>query len=201
MPTQWFYTERGEQRGPVDDAALQSRVAEGSLTPDDLVWTEGMATWVAAGQVKGLFPNPSTSAPPLPNQAKPALQSSTSSTASPQAAFGISDFVADQESKQWAMFLHLCLLLPGIGWIASILIWQLNKTEFPWINAHGNNVCNWLISSMIYLFACIPLVFVLVGIPLAMVIGLCGIIFPIIGGIKASNGEVWPYPLAISFFK
>jgi uncharacterized Tic20 family protein len=28
-----------------------------------------------------------------------------------------------------------------------------------------------------------------------------GIVFPIIGGIKANNGEVWKYPLSIPFFK
>ena len=27
------------------------------------------------------------------------------------------------------------------------------------------------------------------------------IIFPIIGGIKANNGELWKYPLSIQFFK
>jgi len=27
------------------------------------------------------------------------------------------------------------------------------------------------------------------------------IAFPIVGGIKANNGEVWRYPLSIQFFK
>jgi hypothetical protein len=29
----------------------------------------------------------------------------------------------------------------------------------------------------------------------------CAIVFPIVGGIKANNGEVWRYPLSIAFFK
>ena len=44
------------------------------------------------------------------------------------------------------------------------------------------------------------LCFVLVGIPLLMALGLVGIIFPIIGAIKAGNGEVWPYPFMLKLF-
>jgi uncharacterized Tic20 family protein len=29
----------------------------------------------------------------------------------------------------------------------------------------------------------------------------CGVVFPIIAGVKASNGEVWKYPLTIEFIK
>ena len=35
----------------------------------------------------------------------------------------------------------------------------------------------------------------IIVIPLAIV----GIVFPIIGGVKANNGEVWPYPLSIKW--
>jgi len=28
-----------------------------------------------------------------------------------------------------------------------------------------------------------------------------GIVFPIIGGMKANNGELWEYPLTIKFLK
>ena len=31
-------------------------------------------------------------------------------------------------------------------------------------------------------------------------LGLLCLIFPIIGAIKANDGEVWPYPLSIRFF-
>jgi uncharacterized Tic20 family protein len=45
------------------------------------------------------------------------------------------------------------------------------------------------------------LVIVVVGILLLMVLGILMIAFPIVGGIKANNGEVWRYPLPIPFFK
>jgi len=41
---------------------------------------------------------------------------------------------------------------------------------------------------------------ILVGFILIWVLGLLALIFPIIGAIKANDGEVWPYPLSIRFF-
>ena len=105
---------------------------------------------------------------------------------------------------QWALFLHLSLLaghvIPLAGWIAPILIWQLKKREMPALDPHGKVVVNWILSALIYATVCVILIFVVIGIPLLIVLMLLGIIFPIIGAIKAANGEVWQYPLSIRFF-
>jgi len=45
------------------------------------------------------------------------------------------------------------------------------------------------------------LCFVIIGIPLFMALVAVGIVFPIVGAVKANNGEVWPYPCSIAFFK
>ena len=101
------------------------------------------------------------------------------------------------------MFLHLSALAGyvvfGAGFAAPILIWQLKKTDYPELDVHGKNVVNWLISSVIYFAISGVLVTVFVGIPMLIVLGVLMVIFPIIGGIKANNGEVWKYPLTISF--
>jgi len=44
------------------------------------------------------------------------------------------------------------------------------------------------------------LIFVVVGVFLLPVVGICGVLFPIIGGIKANDGEYWPYPLVPRLF-
>ena len=102
------------------------------------------------------------------------------------------------------MFLHLSQLagyvVPFGGLVVPILIWQIKKTELPGIDAHGKIVMNWLISALIYAVVSFILVFAFIGIPLLWAIGILAIIFPIIGGIKANNGELWKYPLSISFF-
>ncbi len=111
----------------------------------------------------------------------------------------------EKETRTWAMFLHLSLLaglvVPLGGLIAPIVIWQVKKKDLPGIDVHGKIVVNWIISLIIYVAISIVLVFVLVGFLLLAVVGVLSIVFPVIGGIKASNGEVWPYPLSIRFFK
>jgi uncharacterized protein len=109
----------------------------------------------------------------------------------------------EQQTRQWAMFLHLSLLLGLIvfvvGFVAPIVIWQVKKTELPDLDKHGKIVLNWIISSLIYGAISFLLIFVLIGIPLLILLGILAVVFPIIGGIKANNGEVWRYPLSIRF--
>jgi uncharacterized Tic20 family protein len=62
-------------------------------------------------------------------------------------------------------------------------------------------VFNWLISVIIYAVIFVLLSFIVIGIPLLVMLAVLTVIFPIIGAIKASNGEVWRYPLSFSFFK
>jgi uncharacterized Tic20 family protein len=113
-------------------------------------------------------------------------------------------FSSDKETRQWATFLHLSLLagvlVPGAGFVLPIVLWQLKKNELPGIDAHGKMVANWIISSLIYGLICGMLVIFLVGLPLLGLLGLLGTIFPIIGAIKANDGELWSYPLSIRFF-
>jgi len=110
-----------------------------------------------------------------------------------------------REVRQWAMFLHLSLLagylVPLAGLVAPIVIWQLKKAEMPELDVHGKIVVNWLISYVSYGIASLFLACVLIGIPLLAALGIVGIVFPIVGGIKANNGEVWQYPLSIRFLK
>ena len=109
------------------------------------------------------------------------------------------------EQKQMGLFLHLSQLANVIffplGIIAPILIWQTQKDKIPALDAHGKMVTNWMISMTIYAFASFVLMFVLIGFLTILAVGLMGIIFPIIGAIKANNGEFWEYPLTIKFLK
>src|SRR5207248_4635078 len=49
----------------------------------------------------------------------------------------------EQQTRQWALFLHLSILagfvVPFAGLIVPIVIWQLKKAELPGIDVHGKN--------------------------------------------------------------
>lgn len=124
-----------------------------------------------------------------------------------------------QDEKQMGMFLHLSQLIniifPPVGLIVPIVLWQMKKDEMPALDAHGKMVTNWIISSFLYAIICgiviaigIPLMLVVVGFLFVIVgglaltaLGITGMVFSIIGGIKANNGELWEYPLTIKFLK
>lgn len=63
----------GESRGPFSSSQLGTRVGTGELTPDSLVWTEGMESWAAASTVAVLQPmfasRSGSTPPPIPASA------------------------------------------------------------------------------------------------------------------------------------
>ena len=157
-------------------------------------------------------PSPPPPPPPEPTQevrpygapATPAAPVASAPPPPPPATS--SGTVGGMDAKQWAMFLHLSQLAGyvafGIGFAAPIVIWQMNKDKFPELDAHGKMVTNWMISALIYGVIGFVLTFVfcigyIILIPLAIV----GIVFPIIGGLKARDGVFWPYPCTIPFLK
>ena len=115
----------------------------------------------------------------------------------------VSGKMLDPQANQWAMILHLSLLggyvVPLLGLIAPILIWQLKKDQFPILDEHGRNATNWIISSLIYGMISGVLVLVMVGFVLLFALAVVSIVFPVIAAIKANDGIVWKYPLAIRF--
>jgi uncharacterized protein len=92
-------------------------------------------------------------------------------------------------------------MLPMAGLLAPILIWQLKKNEMPELDAHGKMVLNFLLSMLIYSIVAFLLAFLLVGFLVFGVLAIVAIVFPIVGGIKANNGELWNYPLMLPLFK
>jgi len=110
---------------------------------------------------------------------------------------------ADQ--RQMGMFLHLSqlagLIIPFAGIIVPIVLWQTQKDKIPALDAHGKMVVNFMLSVLIYAIVSFILMFILVGILTLLAVMVIHIVFPIIGAVKANNGELWEYPLTIKFLK
>jgi uncharacterized Tic20 family protein len=107
------------------------------------------------------------------------------------------------QSRQWAMLLHFSLLagfvVPFAGLVTPIIIWQVKKAKYPELDAHGKIAVNWILSLILYAVVSALLILLIVGLPLLIALGVLSVVFPIIGGIKANNGEIWNYPLSIQF--
>ena len=62
----YFAAIEGKQTGPFDMQTLASQASAGRLTQQTLVWTQGMAQWMPAGQVSALAAIFANIPPPLP---------------------------------------------------------------------------------------------------------------------------------------
>lgn len=104
----------------------------------------------------------------------------------------------EKETRQWAMFIHFSVLMswlvPLAGVIVPIILWQLKKDDLPGIVPHAHVVLNWILSSFVYGLICFVLLFIVIGAFGFMLLALATLVFSIIGGIKANEGELWEYP-------
>ncbi len=109
------------------------------------------------------------------------------------------------EVNAYCMLMHLSSLagfvVPFLGLALPIVMWATNKDESPMIDKQGKIILNWIITATILAIIGVILIVVLIGIPILLAVGIAGIIFNIIGAIKANKGEIYQYPMSIPFIK
>lgn len=120
------------------------------------------------------------------------------------------------QARMWNMWCHLSALagfvIPFGNVLGPLLVWQIKKNEFPSVVEHGKAALNFQLTVLIVLlvgivaavllsFVCF---FVCVGFllfPVIAIIGLAGLVFAVIAGIKANNGEAYRYPWSLTLIK
>jgi hypothetical protein len=114
---------------------------------------------------------------------------------------------ANADDKTWALIAHfggaagMFFFFGSGGWIAPLIAMLAKGNQSPTVRAHAVSALNfqltWSIVGVIgYLTSCIGIGFVLF--PIA---GIIGIIFGVIAGVKANEGEQYSYPLAVKMIK
>ena len=80
-------------------------------------------------------------------------------------------------------------------------MWAVNKDKHQDIDMHGKVTVNWLISLFIYSLICGVLTLIIIGMFGLVILAILNFIFAIVAAIKANKGELWVYPLSITFLK
>ncbi len=112
----------------------------------------------------------------------------------------------NKDARMWAMICHLSglagLVVPVIGCIVGpLIVWQIKKEEFPFVDEQGKEAVNFQISMLIYGIVAGLLCFACVGFVLAPAVAIFDLVFLLIAAVKANNGEHYRYPLTIRFIK
>jgi len=102
--------------------------------------------------------------------------------------------------KIWSILSHLSALL-GVGIILPLVVYLAMRHDSPYVAENAREALNFHISVLIYGLCCIPLVFVLLGIPMLIALVLGSLVLAIIAAIKASDGEAYRYPLTLRLVK
>jgi hypothetical protein len=114
---------------------------------------------------------------------------------------------ANSDEKTWALISHFggaagMFVLGGVGgWIAPLIALVSRGNQSATVRQHAVNALNfqltWSIVGLIgYATICIA-----IGLAIFPIAALIGIIFGIIGGVKANDGYLYDYPVSIKMIK
>jgi hypothetical protein len=145
-----------------------------------------------------------TQAPPPTEPPPPVTPASSSPTPPPN---------PESQARMWNMLCHLsalaaCVGVPFGNILGPLIIWQIKKNEFPSVDIHGKAALNFqitvTIAAVVTTVAMWVGFFICIGwllLPVVVLICLAALVFAIIAGIKANNGEDYKYPYSFEFVK
>lgn len=154
MSEQWYVAKDGNRAGPFTLVQVRQMIAGGTLGPSHLVWKQGMAGWLPAASVNGLF---GAAAPPaLPSRGHDPASTASSLTfdARGAAAFGSPLRYAEYMQRVAAalldgLFVGLMTCIPMVGVIAVPVILAGNNPETQATAGVVGQACGQLVSFLI----------------------------------------------------
>jgi uncharacterized Tic20 family protein len=114
---------------------------------------------------------------------------------------------ANSEEKTWALVAHfggaagMFVFGAVFGWVAPLIAMLSKGNQSATVRAHAVNALNFQITwSIVAAIGWVTLCIVIGIIPLLVAYAL-GIIFGIIAGVKANEGQLYQYPASFKFVK
>jgi len=115
--------------------------------------------------------------------------------------------------RTYAALIHLSPILGNFifggfaNFLFPLIMWIVRRNDHVFIDETGKEVVNFQLSLLIYYLLGLAFAFMtfglglLVFIPAWLILSGLTIVFAIIGAIKASNGEIYRYPLNLRLIK
>lgn len=124
------------------------------------------------------------------------------------------------ETRGWGIAAHLLglggalLTVVTLGFAGPLVVWLLRRADHPFIDHHAKESLNFQLTTLVALvvgaLAAIPVfllgfltlgVLWLVAIIAVLAATVVWFVFPIVGAVKAANGEGYRYPVSIRFVR
>lgn len=197
----WFYAANGQQQGPFPDSQLRDLIANGTVRPDTLVWTEGMAGWQKAAEVPGLMP--AGGPPTLPMGGPPSMMG----------ASGVSGNALSADLPLWGLLgrtllyvIGMLLVIPA-PWVATAFYrWFVSRIQVPgrpnlsFTGQVGDIWWVFVLMGLLSLFGAYDSTFQIVSMVLQAVLGWLAMRW-LVGNLASNgqklqtafNGSVWAY--------
>ena len=110
----------------------------------------------------------------------------------------------DENAKTMGMLCHLSAIAAwfvALPFLGPLIVWLLKKQEHPFIDDQGKEALNFQITVAIVFVILTPTLCIAIGIVLLPLVAVAGLIFTIIGGVKAKDGVPYRYPMTFRFIK
>ena len=103
-----------------------------------------------------------------------------------------------QESRNVAVLVWVGTIF--FGFIPGLIVYLIKKDD-AYVLDQSKEALNWSITAVIGYFAGVILTFILIGVLVFVVVGICHLVFCVMGAIAASNGNPYRAPFAIRLIK
>lgn len=111
----------------------------------------------------------------------------------------------ERDLRTWGAATHLSalagLFIPLGNVLAPLVIWLIKRHDAPILDRHGVAALNFQLSMSIYIIVAALLTLVLIGIILLPILVVVDIVYVVIATVRASDGQVYDYPLTIPFIR
>ncbi|WNF36781.1 DUF4870 domain-containing protein [Bacillaceae bacterium IKA-2] len=100
--------------------------------------------------------------------------------------------MVQRDERTLAMLIYLISFFTAF--IGPLIIWLLKKDESDFIDHHGREYFNFMISFTVYSIISAILILVALGVFMLIILGIAGFILTIVAAIKALDGEYYRFP-------
>ncbi len=110
----------------------------------------------------------------------------------------MNDTTISQDAKNIALLSWIGTIF--LGFIPGLVLYLVKKDD-AFVQEHAKEALNWSITAIFGYIAASILMFVLVGFLVMAAVGICHLIFCIMGAVAASNGAAYKAPFAVRLVK